>query len=192
MTAWTLFGQPPNPQGLTTDPEAYTFGMQFTVSQGCPMTAVWWWSPTGAGALPQTIALYAVTGATLVHSETPTWSGAAGSGWVRAPFSSPPSLTASTNYKVCVFYDSVGANWYGGTADYWTSGPGDSGLSNGPIAAPDSAGGDGGQDTFTQASVISYPSSSFNGGNYWVDVEVTVATPPVSTPGVLYSMRSFP
>lgn len=173
MTAYTLFSQPANPASLTDDSADYTMGVQFSVNQsGCTLTAVWFWSAPGAGALPDTIALYAVTGASLVHSETASWSGAAGSGWVRAAFSSPPSLTSGTNYKAAIF-ENTGNFFYSGTPHYWDTGPGAGGITNGPLSAPANSGADGGQDTFTNSSSLSYPSTSFNAANYWVDPEVS-------------------
>ena len=75
MTAYTLFGQSGGGT-ITVDDNAYTFGVQFSVSQAATLTGIWWYSPSGAGALPTVIALYAVTGTALVHSETASWSGA--------------------------------------------------------------------------------------------------------------------
>ena len=66
----------------------------------------------------------------------------------------------------------VGANFYGSTANYWTSGAGGAGITNGPLSAPNNAGGDGGQDTFNQSATLTYPLTSFNATNYWVDPEV--------------------
>ena len=180
MAVYTLFGQPASPATLTSDATAYTMGVQFSVNvSGSTLTGIWFYSGTGATNLPATIALYAVSGTSLVHSETPSWSGAAGSGWVRSSFASPPSLTASTNYKACVFYNPTGDNWYSHTANYWDTGAGSGGITNGPLSAPNNAGASGGQDTFTQAGSLSYPSSSFGASNYWVDPEVT--TPAVVT-----------
>ena len=188
MAVYTLFGQPPSPASGVGDVLDYTFGVQFSVSQVATLTGIWFYSPGSASDLPATIALYAVSGASLVHSETPSWSGAAGSGWVRAPFSSPPSLTASTSYKGTVLHTGSG-NWYAATAHYWdTTGPGAGGISNGPLSAPNNAGGDGGQDTFNIGASLTYPPSSFNATNYWVDVEVT-ATVAVWVPP-LVSQRS--
>ena len=177
MTSHTLFGQPPTPATLTTDHDSYTMGVQFSVSAPVTLTAIWFYSAGGAGALPATIALYAVSGASLVHSEAATWSSGASAGWVRAAFASPPSLTPATDYKACAFYPG-GTDWYSVTAHYWDSGPGAGGITSGPLSAPASAGGDGGQDTFntnglSSGGVLAYPASSFNAGNYWVDPEVT-------------------
>ena len=191
MTAYTLFSQAGG-GALQADPTAYTMGVQFAVSvSGATLTGIWFYSAASAGALPSTIALYAVSGASLVHSETPSWVGAAGSGWVRSAFSSPPSLTASANYKACVFFNPAGQNWYSLTANYWSSGAGSGGITNGPLSAVNNAGGDGGQDTFTQSASLAYPSASFNAGNYWMDPEVTTAAPAPPAAQVAAFMSSM-
>ena len=197
MTVYTLFGQPALGLTVASDNTQYTMGMQFSLSQSAALTGIWWYSGTGAAVLPQQCGIYAVTGQTLVASNTsPSWSGAAASGWVKCTFPGSTTLTASTNYKVCVqcLADSGDGFFYSATSHYWDTGTGSGGLTSGIITAPNNAGGDGGQDTYTTpASVLTYPSTATNAGNYWVDVEVTVSgPPPPSSPGVLYSMRSFP
>src|SRR5580704_12913008 len=124
MAVYTLFGQSGGAT-VSADSSKYTLGVQFSVSQsGCTLTGIWYNSPSGAGILPDTIALYTVTGTTLVHSEAATWSGAAGAGWVRAAFTSPPALTSGTNYKACIFGGDGIVNMYGATSAYWSSGAG--------------------------------------------------------------------
>ncbi len=176
MATYTLFGQEATGTTVTSDHTSYTFGVQFSVSQAATLTGIWFYSASDAdtGSLPATIALFAVTGQSLVHQETATWSGAAASGWVRAPFSSPPSLTASVSYKGAVLGTS-GVNWYSATSHYWDSGAGSGGITSGPLSAPNNAGGDGGQDTFNAGGSLTYPDTSFNAANYWVDVEVSAA-----------------
>lgn len=190
MTNYTLWAQ-----GLTdtlqTDPTAYTFGVQFSVSQSATLTGIWFYSPSGSAGIPETIALYAVSGATLAASQAASWTGpGTGGGWNFASFASPPSLSASTMYKACVFHNSTGDSWYGVIANYWTSGAGSGGITSGPLTGVNNATGDGGQDTFTQSASLAYPATSFNGGNYLVDPQVTAAAPPAVT--VAYSMRRFP
>jgi hypothetical protein len=145
--------------------------MQFSVSIACTMTAVWFYSAPGAGALPGTIVLYNATLESVIHSESASWSGAAGSGWVRAAFGTPPSLVSSTQYAVSV-YQSTSVNWYSATATYWTTGPGASGITSGILTAPSSAASILGQDFFN-ASSSQYPAGA-NGANYWIDPEVFV------------------
>ena len=177
MTAYTLFGQSGG-AALTSDPSPYTLGVQFSVSQpACTLTAIWWNSPAGAGNLPGTIALYTVTGAALIHSETPSWSGAAGSGWVRAALATPQLLTAATNYVGAVFDTAVAGSWYGGTGSYWNSGPGNAGAANGPLQAPSSTAAVNGQDIFNSGATLTFPATTFNAANYWVDVEVSFTYP---------------
>jgi hypothetical protein len=197
MTVYTLFGQPALGLTVISDASQYTFGMQFSLSSNASLTGIWFYSGTAASQVPNACAIYAVTGQVLVASAAPaTWSGAAGSGWVKCTFPGSTTLLASTNYKVVAqaLADVGDGNWYSASIHYWDSGAGAGGLTNGPITAPNNAGGDGGQGTFvTPSPALAYPSSSFNADNYWVDVEVTTGSPPPpSVPSVLYSMRSFP
>ena len=183
MAVYTLFGQTGGGT-IQTDHSAISFGVQFSVNaSGTTLSGIWWFSQTGSGSLPGTIALYQVTGAgtgTLIHSETPSWSGAAASGWVRSSFASPPSLTSGTNYKAVVFKANAGDNWYSETDNYWSSGAGSGGITNGPLSAPNNAGADVGQDSFQVAGTLSYPASTFSAANYWVDPEVTDSGQSVS------------
>jgi hypothetical protein len=182
MTAYTLFSQgnvqPGANTNLAIDNTDYTFGVQFQVSQAMTLTAIWWYSITGAVSLPDFIALYGVTGQNLIHSESAAWSGAVATGWVRAQFASPPSLTASVSYKGCVGNDHGNGNWYSNWPHYWEGvAPGGNGITNGPLSAPNSASAAQGQDSYTAGTPIpSYPASVFNNTNYWVDVEVTTVS----------------
>jgi hypothetical protein len=170
---YTLFSQQPTGSSIAGDTSAYTLGVQFSVSQAGSLTAVWFYSASGAGALPSTIALFTVAGGTLVHSEAASWSGAAGSGWIRAAFTAPALLTAATAYKACVLTPS-GANWYSATSLYWSSGAGAGGTTSGPLSAPNNAGASPGQDSFNAGASLTYPAGTFNAANYWVDPEFTV------------------
>lgn len=189
MTTYTLFSQAATGSSLAADNTNYTMGVQFSVNvTGCTLIAIWFYSAATAGSLPATIALYAVTGQTLVHSEAATWSGAAGSGWVRAPFTSPPSLTSGAAYKAAVF-DNAGTNWYSATAHYWDTGAGSGGASSGPLNAPNNAGAAQGQDTFTSGS-LAYPATSFNAANYWVDPEISAPSAAPAFVPPLISQRT--
>lgn len=172
MPAFTLFSQRTT-AALTADTAAYTLGVQFSVSAPAKLTAVWFYSAPGATDLPATIALFTVSGASLITSQAASWSGAAGSGWVRAAFTAPPALTAGTAYKAAVLH-STAVNWYAAIAAYWTTGAGGSGISNGPLSAPNNAGGAQGQDSFNLGAALTYPATTGNGANYQIDPEVTV------------------
>ena len=182
MTAYTLFGQPATPATLAADNANYVMGVQFTVTLTAGQTAdldgIWFYSPPGAGVRPDLIDLWAVSGAALVTSQAAAWSGGAGAGWIFASFTSPPVLASATAYKAAIRKNDGGvSNFYGLTSLWWSSGPGGSGISSGPLAAPNNAGGDGGQDTFESSGLNAYPATSFNASNYWVDPQVTVTSP---------------
>lgn len=172
MPTYTLFGQPAAPATLAVDNNTYTLGIQFTVSQPGTLTAIWFFSASGAVDLPSQIALFSVSGRSLVTSQAASWSGAAGSGWVRAAFTSPPQLTGGASYKACILHG-PGGNFYASTAHYWDSGSGSAGISSGPLSAPNNAGGDGGQDTFNAGAALTYPLSVGSASNYWIDPEIT-------------------
>jgi Domain of unknown function (DUF4082)/Glycosyl hydrolases family 16 len=167
---YTLFGQS-GASGASANMNPFTLGVQFAVLAAVPLNAIWFFSGSGATELPQTIALFTVSGGTLVHSETPSWSGAAGSGWVRAAFASPPSLAYGTSYVAAVYADGV-SGWYGGVSAYWSTGPGSAGITNGPLTAPDNAAAANGQDVYNSGSGLTFPASTFGATNYWVDPEV--------------------
>lgn len=161
---------------VAADATEYTMGIEFDVTAaGCTLTAIWFYSATGAVELPDHIALFAVTGQSLIASQPAAWSGAAGSGWVRAAWTVPPALAASTRYKACVQQGTDTVNWYSATSHFWDTGAGQNGIISGPVSAPNNAGAAQGQDTFTASGALSYPATEVNAANYWVDVEVSVA-----------------
>ena len=172
MTSYTLYSQTGPVSPVQPDANPYTLGVQFTVSTACTLDGIWWYSATSAAALPQTIAVFLVSGQSLVHSESASWSGAAGSGWVFAAFTSPPSLSASTGYEACVLQD-TSANWYSVDVAYWASGSGSGGITNGPLSAPNSSGATLGQNLYHAGATLAYPTTAAGGDTFWVDVQVT-------------------
>ena len=180
MAVYTLFNQSLS-AALVADATTYTMGIQFSVSAvgvaTAEVTAIWFYSPAGAVDRPARIAVFAVSGQSDVHDEAPVWSGAAGTGWIRAPFVTPVALTLGASYKACIFHNQ-GSNFYADIPLYWSTGAGSAGITSGPLSAPNNAGADGGQDTFSTNALLSYPATSFNATNYLMDVEVTTTAPP--------------
>jgi hypothetical protein len=155
----------------------YTLATEFRLSASCTLDKIWFFSPTNAQALPTQCAIWSV-GTQAVVSGTdntaPTWSGAAGSGWVSCSYSGV--TLAAGDYKVAVYYGG-GSTWFLVTAPYWNgSGPGANGITTGPLSAPNVSGATSpGQATFNQGS-WAYPATygtGADGENFWVDVEVT-------------------
>ena len=155
----------------------FTLATEFQLAQPCALDNIWFYSAPGATALPTRCGIWNVSTQAVVSgtdNTSPTWSGAAGSGWVSCSYSGV-TLPAG-DYKVAVFYGGA-ANWFLFTGSYWANGgPGVSGISTGPLTAPGlSAATSPGQSTYNQAS-WAYPDTygnAGNGENYWVDVEVT-------------------
>lgn len=141
----------------STGSNAGTVGLEFSVSGPGVLGGLWLWSPSGESltSLPTEIALYTVSGSTLVTSNTPSWSGAAGSGWVYAAFAGPPTLTASTDYMACVF--GAAASFGYDSSFTW------------PVTSSPITGVNGGYYSTTSGS-LAYPSSQQAGWNWWVDV----------------------
>jgi len=164
----TLFSQ----QGggaLSGSTGAYTFGVQFSVLEsGAELGGIWCYSPSGVAALPATIALYNVSGSALITSQAASWSGAAGSGWVYAPFSSPPSLSTGVNYIACIFRTS-GSTWFSSTTSYWISGPAGGGITAGILSAPGNLNSVNGQGLYHSGAALACPTTSAVGTNYWID-----------------------
>ena len=170
---------PTIPGHINSDTSGYTLGTEFQLSASCKLDAIWYYSPPGAAALPTRCAIWNV-GTQAVVSGTdntaPSWSGAAGSGWVSCTYSGV-TLPAG-DYKVSVFY-AGGSQWYQATTSYWASGgPGSNGIATGPVTAPSLAAATSpGQSTYNYGS-WAYPNtyaSGANGENNWVDVEVTAS-----------------
>lgn len=176
MTAYTIFSQESPGQSAQADATEYTLSMQFTVSETVKLTGIWFYSASGAQDLPVACGIFQMTApgaGTLIASDlSPSWSGAAASGWVKDSFPGSTELVAGKTYRVAVAGANAG-DWYAATGAYFTTGAGAGGLSNGPLSAPGNSGADVGQDGFTSGSqTLTYPTNA-NGGNYWVDVEVT-------------------
>jgi Domain of unknown function (DUF4082) len=168
---------PTIPGGLDSDTEGYTLATEFQLSQSCTLDHIWFYSASGAGALPTQCAIWNVATQSVVSgtdNTSPAWSGVAGSGWVSCAYSGV-ALPAG-DYKVAVFYGG-GSSWYQATSGYWgTGGPGAGGITAGPVTAPGTAAATSpGQSTY-HAGSWAYPQtyvSAGNGENYWLDVEVT-------------------
>lgn len=165
------------PGTASGDTIGYTLATEFQLSHACTLDNIWFYSSSGAAALPTRCAIWSVSSQSEVpgaDNSSPSWSGAAGSGWVACRYSGV-TLPAG-DYKVAVYYGG-GARWYQATVGYWgTGGPAAAGITAGPLTAPgESAATSPGQSTYNPGS-WAYPEtygSGGNGENFWIDVEVT-------------------
>ena len=177
-TSYRLWPSYPTiPGHVDSDTAGYTLATEFQLSQSCTLDKIWFFSASGAGALPSQCGIWSVSSQSVVsgtNNASPSWSGAAGSGWVACSYGGV-TLPAG-DYRVAVF-TGAGSAWYQATTGYWTSGgPGASGITSGPLTAPgESQSSSPGQSSYHGGS-WAYPDtyeSASGGENYWVDVEVT-------------------
>jgi len=187
VVAYRIWPSTPGPATSSGDPSAYSLGVEFTLSVNATFAGIWFWRATAGDALPTSAELFQVTGpgtGTPVAGSAVTFPVTAATGWILAAATGPVTITAGVPYKAVVC-QSAAVGWYSATTHYWDTGPGAAGITSGIIFAPDNAAADGGQDTFNLGGILTYPASSFNATNYWVDVAVLGPyIPPVpGTPG---------
>lgn len=177
MTTYTLWSQAAQTGTTSGVGNAGTIGLHFTVSQAATLNGVWLYSASGLTQLPTAIGLFNFSTQALIHSETvSSWSGAAGSGWVYAAFSSPPSLVTGTDYLAGAFRNDAANGWFCYIQPYtWP-------VTSGIITAPkDTSTGQGWYDHTTTG--ISFPTSQLAGYNWLVDVSVSTSSSPVTSTG---------
>lgn len=179
MTSFTLQGLLGIAGQSTT--ARLTIGVQFSVTTPVPLTGMQFESPPGAGGLPSIVGVFDLgTGLIVTGTQiTPGWSGGgAGGGLNTCTYGSPVTLATGHNYQACVFCDGgVSANWFNAIAGYWTTGPGASGITSGPLSAPSNAASTAGQDMVQSGGLtITLPNISENGKNYGISPVVTPAS----------------
>ena len=187
-TSYRLWpGYPVVPTPSSGDTGQQTFGTEFKLSQACTLDNIWFYSPSGVTILPSRCAIWDVSSRTVVagtDSTSPSWSGAAGSGWVSCAYSGV-TLPAG-DYKTTV-YSGGGARFYTETVDYFSSGAGANGITAGPLSCPSTGGATPPGNSTYQDGPFAYPNTfddDDGGENRWVDVEVTPAAgnPPPPPP----------
>lgn len=157
---------------------AYTLGLQFSVSQLSKLTRIWHYSPPGVTILPNRCGLWNVATQQEVagsDNQAPTWSGAAGSGWVSTTYANGPLLHPGTNYKVSTFTNDNIDTWFLASASWWGGSPGPftNGITQGPLVVPGNSGASPGQDSWNQSPTWTYPNTSTNPEFDGLDVEIT-------------------
>lgn len=166
----------------------FTLGLEMALSQACTLQRLWFYSPAGATQLPTAIGVFTVPGGSLVAgtlNNSPSWSGAAGSGWVSCTYASPPTLPAGS-YKPSVV-NGAGTptlGWNGESANVWASpGFGQNGLGPfGPVSVPNNASAHSpGQASFNSGAALTYPATNLGAFQYGVDMEVKPLAGPLVT-----------
>jgi len=119
--------------GVSAQEQAYTLGLAFTLSEACTLDAIWHYSPSGSTVLPSRCGIWNANTQTQVSgtdNSSPSWSGAAGSGWVSCSYSGP--VLPAGEYVVSTFTSAETSPWFLAQVDWWdTAFP--SGITAGPV-----------------------------------------------------------
>jgi hypothetical protein len=150
-TFWTNSVTPTTPQ--VADTASVTLGLNFYSDVPGSVNGVRFYKgPNNTGAHVGT--LWSSTGTKLAEV---TFSGETASGWQQANFSSPVNIAANTTYVISYLAPN---GYYADDTNYpWSS------LSATPLHVSGSAPG-----VFAYGSASTFPSATWNGSNYWVDL----------------------
>jgi hypothetical protein len=197
-----------NPEASGDSAIDYVIATEVDLDQTCTLDYVHYYSQSGAASLATAANVWNISAGIPVASiPSPAWkdengnSASAGDGWVKAAFPAN-TILGPGNYRVSV-YNSGGTagSWAvtDATTDYFTAGVASSGITWGPITAPDFSnaqlanvylgeGTTGGQPVFEYHGSNTFP--NYTTGNdpaqiYFVDLEVT----PVQSGGLALMTR---
>jgi hypothetical protein len=148
---------------------------------------------TSADGFIQSVRFYKASNSTGTHTGnlwtasgqllgTATFANDGASGWQSITFASPIAVTANTTY-VASYHSPTGV--YSLTSNYFATG-----VDRGPIRLLSSS-ESGGNGVFVYGGAASFPTSSWNASNYWVDVVFANATAD-STPPTVASRSPTP
>ncbi len=183
MTDYRLWPATNGAATVNPDTGSSDLGLQFKVtsSNAITITGYWRWVATSqdTNGTHYSFRLYSTTNGTsgsLVTGTTVTGSGTWTVGAWNFTAITPVSLVSGTTYTSACTHTAASAH-YPSTNNYWSSGAGGSGITNGPLSAPSSATALGGkQCPYNQPSTGAFPAQyMYISSNYWVDVAITVA-----------------
>jgi hypothetical protein len=141
----------------TSDLNSVEVGVKFQADRSGVISGIRFYKGTGNNG-PHTVSLWTAGGTSLA---TATSSSETASGWQEVDFSSPVAIAANTTY-VASYHASSGH--YADDASYFTNAFDNSplhGLANGIS---------GGNGVFSYGTGPTFPTSTINSSNYWVDV----------------------
>ncbi|MGW0595434.1 DUF4082 domain-containing protein [Streptosporangium sp. NPDC002607] len=139
------------------DPNAVTLGVKFQpLTDGSVQGVRFYKGATNTGT--HVGALWTSDGQLLASA---TFTNETASGWQQVNFATPVAVTANTTYVIS-YYTSSGL--YSLTSSYFTA-P----YMNGPLVALGN-GDEGGNGVYTYGATNTFPTSTYQASNYWVDV----------------------
>jgi Domain of unknown function (DUF4082)/Bacterial Ig-like domain/Bacterial Ig domain len=172
-SAWSASAIPANPS--VNDPGAVELGVKFRTDLNGFITGVRFYK--GTNNTGTHIGNLWTTGGQLLA--TATFSGETASGWQQVNFASPVAVTANAVYVASYFAPNGN---YAGDNNFFAS----TGVSNSPVNLLQN-GVSGGNGVYQYGTTSSFPASTFQSSNYWVDVVFTATTAPDTTPPLVSS-----
>jgi len=164
----------------------YVIATEIDITQTVTLNNIWYYSPSGTAQLATWAGVWSVTGADsgsiVAQNTSPSWSGAAGSGWVSTPVSG--TLSPGT-YKVSVYNNAASPDFWSAhdaTTAYFDLGAGANGVTWGPLTAPQLSQG---------ASAYAFGGSSITTPPYTTGT-VSHAQPTFSQPATGLTMPAYP
>ena len=171
-TFWPNSAVPGTPQA--GDTSSVTLGMAFSSDVPGTVIGVRFYKASGNGGT-HVGDLWSSTGTRLASV---TFSGETASGWQQVNFQSPPKIAANTGYVISYFAPNGS---YAIDQNYaWSN------VSASPLRVSGSAPG-----VFAYGSTPLFPSSTWSGSNYWVDVVFapdSIVTAPPPPPPATYTI----
>lgn len=148
------------------DPDPIEVGVKFTSDISGSVTGVRFYK-AAANTGTHTGSLWNTTGTRLAQV---TFANETASGWQSATFATPVAITAGTQYIV---------SYFAPQGRYSASSFGNSTVDNGPLRTVNNNVSSNGVYAYSVASV--FPTNSYQGSNYWVDVLFAVPAPGTPT-----------
>lgn len=120
----------------------YVLATEIILSQACTVNKIWFYSPSGTAQLPTDVNIWkpispGLSGTSVYHDSSPSWSGAAGSGWVSVNVAA--TTLSSGRWKFSVYNGATTPDaWSAKRLNYWggTGAPASGGITVGPLFAP--------------------------------------------------------
>ena len=159
---WNGTAVPANPN--TSDAQPVEVGMRFQSAVAGWITGVSFYKGT-KNTGTHTGNLWSNTGTLLA---TGTFTGESAAGWQTLTFANPVQIQANTSY-VASYYAPTGH--YASNGAYFTAN-----ITDYPITAVGSAAGSG-DGVYKYSATSTFPTSTYNSTNYWVDVVFTTQAP---------------
>ncbi|MCU1239253.1 MAG: hypothetical protein JWP63_7220, partial [Candidatus Solibacter sp.] len=147
----------------TRSPDAspVTLGLRFRSDVAATVKGVRFWKGAAGNSGTHIGLLYSASGQVLAQA---TFTGESSTGWQTVTFSTPVSIAANTTYIAALFTTSG----YSATRFFFAS----QGVNNGVLHAPQSGSG-GSNMLYWYGSTPTFPTSTWQDSNYWVDVVVS-------------------